>query len=157
MGVKTISELSAHGTDKKDTCSILNPGERFSYCNSGYTTLGYIVAKVSGKSYSEYLSDEFFKPLGMNNSGVYCNSKRPENEAIGYTFENGKMVNAPDWDMSWAAGAGAIYSTVVDLYTWNEAVFNGKVLSPISLKQAFTPVVLNDPIQPRSFPMAMAG
>jgi len=46
--------------------------------------------------------------------------------------------------MSRAGGAGAIYSTVKDLYTWNEAVFNGKVLSGESLKAAFTPVVLND-------------
>jgi hypothetical protein len=46
--------------------------------------------------------------------------------------------------MSWAGGAGAIYSTTKDLYTWNEAIFNGKVLSDESLKAAFTPLVLNN-------------
>ncbi len=42
--------------------------------------------------------------------------------------------------MSWAGGAGALYSTVEDLFRWNEGVFNGKVLTQASLKAAFTPV-----------------
>ncbi len=120
-----------------------NPGDKFSYCNSGYYILGYIVSKISGKPYGEYLSDEFFKPLGMKNSGVYNNAKRPENEAVGYRYENGKAFKANDWDMTWAGGAGAIYSTVEDLFIWNEAIFNGKVLNQNSMKMAFTPAKSN--------------
>ncbi len=50
--------------------------------------------------------------------------------------------------MDWAGGAGSLYSTVGDLYKWNEAVFNNKVLKPESLKAAFTPVLLNDGKEP---------
>jgi CubicO group peptidase (beta-lactamase class C family) len=47
-----------------------------------------------------------------------------------------------NWDMSWATGSGALYSTVEDLYRWNEGIFNGRVLAPASLKAAITPVKL---------------
>jgi CubicO group peptidase (beta-lactamase class C family) len=117
------------------------PGEKWHYDNSGYFLLGYIIAKVSGKSYEDYLRQEFFEPLGMSNTGVYHNDAPPEHEALGYAYEDGKFSRALNWDMSWAGGAGALYSTVEDLYKWNEAVFSGKVLSAASLKAAFTPVV----------------
>jgi hypothetical protein len=65
-------------------------------------------------------------------------------EAIGYKKENGEYLSDLNWDMSWAGGAGSLYSTCEDLYKWNEALFNGKVLSAESLKSAFTPVLLND-------------
>lgn len=121
-----------------------NPGDRYSYSNSGYFLLGYIVEKISGKSLAEYLNDTFFKPLGMNSTGIYDSNTILSNEAYGYSYENGKQIKAINWDMTWAGGAGAIYSTVKDLYTWNEAIFNGKVLSEQSLKAAFTPAELNN-------------
>jgi len=121
-----------------------NPGDRYLYNNSGFFILGYIVENISGKSFGEYLNETFFKPLGMNSTGVYSTTLLLDNEAYGYSIENGKILKALNWDMSWAGGAGAIYSTVKDLYTWNEAIFNGKVLKEESLKAAFTPVVLNN-------------
>lgn len=47
------------------------PGERFQYSNSGYTLLGYIIEIITEKSYDEVLQDKIFKPLNMNNSGLY--------------------------------------------------------------------------------------
>jgi CubicO group peptidase (beta-lactamase class C family) len=121
-----------------------NPGDRYQYNNSGYFLLGYIIEKVSGKTYAQYLQDAFFTPLQMKNTGIHSSTVKIENEAKGLTKENGQYKLSLDWDMSWAGGAGAMYSTVEDLYTWNEAVFNGKVLSKESLAAAFTPVLLND-------------
>ena len=121
-----------------------NPGERYLYNNSGFFILGYLVEKISGKSLNEYLTENFFKPLGMNNTGIYETNKLLSNEAYGYTVENDMVSKALNWDMSWAGGAGALYSTVKDLNTWNEAVFNGKVLSKKSQEAAFTPVELNN-------------
>lgn len=60
-------------------------------------------------------------------------------EALGYAFERGGFSQALDWDMSWAGGAGALYSTVGDLYRWNEAVFGGRVLKEATRRTAFTP------------------
>lgn len=121
-----------------------NPGEKWEYNNSGYFLLGIILEKVSGKGFGDYLYEEFFKPFGMNNTGIYVNEEPPENTAIGYTVEEGAYKPALDWNMSWAGGAGSMYSTVVDLYKWNEAVFNGKVLSEESITAAHTPVKLNN-------------
>ena len=121
-----------------------NPGDRYLYNNSGFFLLGYIVEKISGKSLGDFLDETFFKPLGMNNTGIYQTNRLLDQEAYGYSLENGKAIKALNWDMSWAGGAGAIYSTVKDLYTWNEAVFNGKVLSEESVKAAFAPAILNN-------------
>jgi CubicO group peptidase (beta-lactamase class C family) len=119
-----------------------NPGEKYSYCNSGYVLLGHIVEKVSGESYSEYLRKTFFKPLGMKNTGVYRAGMSSLGEAFGYSFTNGTMVRAVNWDMSKVSTAGELYSTTHDLFLWNEAIFNHRVLSEASLKTAFTIGVL---------------
>jgi CubicO group peptidase (beta-lactamase class C family) len=121
-----------------------DPGEKWLYNNSGYFLLGYIIQEVSGESYGDYLKNHFFDPLDMKDTGVHHWSLILEHEATGYSYQNGKFKKALDWDMSRAGGAGALYSTVGDLYRWNEAVFNGKVLGESSLEAAFTPVTLND-------------
>jgi CubicO group peptidase (beta-lactamase class C family) len=125
-----------------------DPGERYQYNNSGYYILGYIIEKVSGKEYGEFLKETFFDPLGMSSTGVHGPLLVLDNEATGYSLEGGTLKKAINWDMTNAGGAGALYSTVHDLYTWNEALFNGKVLSDESLKAAFTPVVLNNNKKP---------
>jgi CubicO group peptidase (beta-lactamase class C family) len=117
-----------------------DPGKKWLYNNSGFYLLGYLIEKVSGQSYGEFLRRNFFAPLGMTNTGVYQNSARPEPEALGYEYAGGKFTNALNWDMTWAGGAGALYSTVEDLYRWNEGLFQGKVISAASLQAASTPV-----------------
>ncbi len=117
-----------------------DPGAKWLYDNSGYVLLGYIVEKVSGKTYETFLRENFFQPLGMTNTGVYRSDLALTHEAIGYGYKDGKFDRAVNWDMSWAGGAGALYSTVEDLFRWNEGLFNGKVLSEASLKAALTPV-----------------
>jgi CubicO group peptidase (beta-lactamase class C family) len=121
-----------------------NPGERYQYNNSGFFLAGLIVEKVSGKTLGDFFKERFFDPLKMTNTGMHASTLKLTNEARGYTKENGVYKPAVNWDMSWAGGAGALYSTVEDLFLWNEAVFNGKVLSEKSLKAATTAGVLNN-------------
>ena len=118
------------------------PGAGWHYCNSGYFLLGEIVAKVSGKPLGDYFREQFFEPLGMRDTGIFHNDAPPPGAALGYSFADGKLTPALDWDMTWAGGAGALYSTVRDLHRWNEAIFTGQVLSESSLKAALTPVTL---------------
>jgi CubicO group peptidase (beta-lactamase class C family) len=134
---------------KTDTFDF-NPGDNYEYNNSGYFILGYIIEKITGKPYGEYLKEAFFDPLGMKNTGVHTSALILENEATGYAMNNGRFEKALNWDMSRAGGAGSLYSTVEDLYLWNEAVFNGKVLKDESLKAAFTPVTLNNGKKPNN-------
>lgn len=118
------------------------PGAGFLYNNSGYFLLGEIVAQVSGKSYAAFLREAFFEPLGMKDTGVFVNAAPPAGIALGYSVAAGKPSPAHDWDMSWAGGAGALYSTVRDLFRWSEALFGGKVVSPEAFIQMTTPVKL---------------
>jgi CubicO group peptidase (beta-lactamase class C family) len=127
------------------------PGAGFLYNNSAYFLCGEIVAKVSGKSYADYLKAAFFDPLGMKDTGVFVNASPPANMAKGYTVAEGKVTDALDWDMSWAGGAGALYSTVGDLYRWNEALFGGKVLKEPPFKEMITPVKLPEGVDGMSY------
>ncbi len=121
-----------------------DPGEKIKYNNSGYFLLGVVIEKITNKTFAEYLKETFFGPLGMNNSGIHdCNTVL-EKEATGYSIFGEKVQKALNWDMSHAGAAGAIYSTVEDLYLWSEALFNGKVISEKSIQKALTPAVLND-------------
>ena len=124
---------------KKDPYDF-DPGKQWRYSNSGYFLLGYIVEKVSGETYNDFLKKTFFDPLGMTNTGVHRGDLKLEHEARGYQYKEGEFRDALNWDMSRAGGAGALYSTVEDLFRWNEGIFNGKGLSEASLKAAFTPV-----------------
>jgi len=114
------------------------PGEQFSYSNTNYVLLGQIVEKVSGMSYGDYLQKQFFGPLGLHDTGVWQNATPPDHGAKGYSFDGKQVVPALDWDMSWAGGAGELYSTVGDLWRWTEALHGGRVLSPTSLQEMTT-------------------
>ena len=125
-----------------------NPGEKMLYNNSGYFLLGYIISKVSGKSYDAYLKETFFDPLKMENTGVHYSGIKLSNEAKGHEKVTGKYTQALDWDMSWAGGAGAMYSTVDDLAKWNQALYEGKVIDKKSLDAALTPATLKGGDEP---------
>jgi CubicO group peptidase (beta-lactamase class C family) len=121
-----------------------NPGAKWSYSNSNYIILGDIVEKVSGQNYGDFLKQTFFNPLGMTATGVYHNDKPPADTAMSYSYKNGRYEKAEDNDTSWAGGAGSLYSTVEDLYRWNEGVFGHNVLNSESLAAAFKPAVTEE-------------
>jgi CubicO group peptidase (beta-lactamase class C family) len=126
-----------------------DPGQKWNYSNSGYVLLAFIFEKVSGEKYEDYMRETFFEPLGMTNTGVCNSSDILDHEACGYTYQAGQVKKALYWDMSNGYGGGNLYSTVGDLYRWNEALFNGKALNQASLEAAFTPVHVSDDNTPR--------
>ncbi|MGH9469167.1 MAG: serine hydrolase [Terriglobia bacterium] len=117
------------------------PGAKFSYSNSGYEVLGYIIERVSGKSYAEFLEKNVFAPLGMKSSGYDSSHPSPKSHAQGYAYSPNGYVPAPYLDMSVPFSAGALYSTVLDLYKWDRALRAGKLLSGKSLDEMFAPQV----------------
>ena len=93
------------------------PGEKWSYCNTGYWCLAQIVEKVSGKSIGEFARKNIFKPLGMKSTAYVTKPKNNvDHKAIGYEMENG-VYKATDPDQK-AVGGGGIYSTLGDLQKW---------------------------------------
>ncbi|MCH6256506.1 serine hydrolase [Puniceicoccaceae bacterium K14] len=120
------------------------PGVDWAYNNSGYFLIGYVIEKASGMPLGEFWKAALFEPLGMDDTGVYINGQVYENEALGYSLEDGNTTRALNWDMSHAGAAGNLYSTVYDLYLWNEALFGGKLLSESSFSDMIEPCVLSD-------------
>jgi len=129
--VKTFSSLPLEFT----------PGEKFNYSNSGYFLLGYIVEKISGKTYEQYLQEVIFTPLKMVNSGYDHSDVILKNRAAGYEKQGKKITNAAYLDMSIPYAAGSLYSTVDDLYLWDQALYTNKLLSQKSIESLFKPYI----------------
>lgn len=125
--VKTFSSLPLEFT----------PGEKFNYSNSGYFLLGYIIEKISGKTYEQYLQEIIFTPLKMVNSGYDHSDVIIKNRAAGYEKKGKKISNSPYLDMSIPYAAGSLYSTVEDLYLWDQALYTNKLLSSKSMESLF--------------------
>jgi D-alanyl-D-alanine carboxypeptidase len=115
------------------------PGEKWNYSGNGYFMLGLIVEKVSNMPLASYLHKKIFNPLGMKNSGLYDNHTEYPNSAIGYGIKEGKPVKEINVNMTTWNGAAALYTTVNDLFIWNEALHTGKILNNASYKAATTP------------------
>jgi len=133
----SLEELIARFKDKPLD---FQPGEKFSYSNSGYILLSYIVEKTGGKRIEELLREMILDPLGMKNTGCDHNADILPHRARGYAVAGpGKVVNAPYIDMSIPSGAGAMYSTVGDLLIWDRALYTDRLISKSSREKMFTP------------------
>lgn len=115
------------------------PGAKWSYSNSGYVLLGYLIERVSGETYQKFLQDNIFTPLDMKDSGYDSNSAIIMHRASGYTPSPHGIENAGFINMTIPFSAGGIYSTTGDLLKWERGLFGGKLLKPESLKEMTTP------------------
>lgn len=127
----------------KDKPLEFKPGEKWNYSNSGYFMLGHIIEKVSGESYESFLQKNIFDPLKLKDSGYDHHETILKNRATGYSFRKEGVINSLYLDMSQPYAAGSLYSTVEDLFAWNEALFSDKLLSARS-REAMTTVVRNN-------------
>ncbi len=137
----TPTELIDYFKDEKMDFA---PGERFRYNNSGYILLGYIIEKVSKKTYAEYIDESFFQPLNMSHSFYGNHSDIISNRVAGYAAEKDHYQNAEVLSMTQPYAAGSLLSNVDDLLTWYEAVMNDQVINKESLAKALSPYKLNN-------------
>jgi hypothetical protein len=115
------------------------PGEKWSYSNSGYVLLGYLIEKISGETYEKFVQENIFTPLGMKDSGYDSNSAIIERRAAGYAPGSNGPANAGYINMTVPFSAGSLYSTTEDLLRWEKGLFGGKLLSAASLAKMTTP------------------
>jgi len=108
-----------------------SPGARWSYSNSGYILLGAVIERASGQGYAEFLNQNIFAPLGMRDTGYDVNDPPISTHATGYLSHG---VKAAYFDMSEVYAAGALYSTVGDLYLWDRALLSGELIDAASLR-----------------------
>jgi CubicO group peptidase (beta-lactamase class C family) len=118
------------------------PGMQYSYSYTGYYLLGAVIEKVSGDSYETFIQRNILQPLGMTETGYDRLSTIVKNRASGYSIDqNGDIVNTPYWDVSQRYAAGGLYSTVGDLYKWDQALYTDRLVSKETLATIFTSMV----------------
>jgi len=96
------------------------PGERYQYSNLGYGLLGYVISRVSGKSYAEFMREQVFVPLGMDHTSVHIGHGLEDGQAVNYSAD-GMVIPSYNSD---SPGASAIISSAHDLIRF--AIFHLK-------------------------------
>lgn len=120
------------------------PGEQWEYSNTGYMVLSSIVEKISNQHFRDYLKENIFDPLGMNNTTLYSyqegNDLNMPDRVFGYKkSEDNESYELNDYHVvNDVRGDGGIYSTLNDLYIWNMALVNYKILPKKYLDEAWT-------------------
>ncbi|MBD3402640.1 serine hydrolase [candidate division GN15 bacterium] len=115
------------------------PGAEWKYSNSGYFLLGLIIEKASGMSYDEYLEEHILGPAGMEQTGLAVTEEIVDGMVQGYAVHEDELANAVVIHMSLPFAAGALYSTVADLYRWDRALYGEEILTEASKEKMFTP------------------
>ena len=122
-----------------DSSLVFEPGSSYYYSSWGYFTLGYIMEKVTGKSYSQLMKEDIFDKTDMQSSGSYYHTQIVPERATGYDYALGGYTSADFRDQSNTMGTGDIYSTVEDLFKLHLAISNNTLLDSNLTKQMFTP------------------
>lgn len=105
------------------------PGERMAYCNPNYAILGYIIQKLTGQTYEQYITTTMLAPLGMTNSNFNLGSKTPQ-DVKEYSFEGGSVRQAKSVTLL-SGAAGALWSNANDMVKWVQFFLrNGAPLFP---------------------------
>jgi CubicO group peptidase (beta-lactamase class C family) len=121
------------------------PGEKWSYSNLAYVTLGILIHKVSGQFYGDFLRDRVFTPLQMTTARIISEEDIVTNRAAGYRIVKNELKN-----QNWVSPSlnttadGALYLTVYDMIKWDAALDTEKLIKKSSLEQMWTPVKLNN-------------
>lgn len=108
------------------------PGTQFKYQDLTFNVAGRIIETVSGQSYAGFLKQNIFEPLGMSNSGV--DDMKQTDLAKGYSNAETDIALQPIYMFA----EGSIYSTVEDMYRWDQALYTDKLLPQSALKAMFT-------------------
>jgi D-alanyl-D-alanine carboxypeptidase len=157
-GIKSFTSLPSYRRDVhqpttheqiidrfKDEPFDFAPGEKFSYCNSGYYLLGVIVEKASGQTYQEFLKERVLGVLELKDTFYDRHGLIIPNRAAGYAKSWGPGVRNADYvNMGQPFAAGALASTVGDLIRWQRGLVNQKLLKPASWQAMTTRGKLND-------------
>lgn len=134
---------------------LFNPGEKYTYSNTGYLLLASIAEKASGKNFIEICRKWIFQPLKMKSTNIRTpeEKKATRNFALGHIYikERDQYIRADSFPSSdytiWLGnrkGPGRVSSTAADLLKWDKALYTEKLVKQSTLADAFAPMKLND-------------
>ena len=125
---------------------LFRPGEGWRYSSTGFILMGYLLERVTGLAFAELIQRFVLAPLSMTQTGLDLPRKINPGRAYGHAFENGQLVNADNDKLSaFEEAPGELYSTVLDLKKWCDAMFDCPLVSPQTLQLMFTPYGQVDP------------
>lgn len=123
---------------QKDLTS--QPGTTWNYSNCGYILLGLILEQVSHQKFPALLQQRLLDPIGMKNTGLLLKNFSEMQGAVGYKRHVGaRYTRGPYLDLSHIFSAGAMYSTVEDLFLWNHALTSSPAIPTALREQIFRP------------------
>jgi N-acyl-D-amino-acid deacylase len=130
----------------KKPALVFQPGEQWQYCNINYTTLASVLEKVSGTTSDKFFQQYIAGPLKLSNTYIYhLNMKSyPPSRVFGLRFEGGKPVLNDLLRFDGIVGDGNVYSTIEDLYKWDQALYTEKLVKKATFAEAITPGKLNN-------------
>lgn len=125
---------------------VFNPGERWEYCNTNYTTLASVIESVAGMPTEEFLKRFITTPLKMNDTYIYHLKLKsyPPSRVFGLKREGGKMLPDDLIRFDGIVGDGNVYASASDLLKWDQALYTEKLVKKATLQEAFTPGKLNN-------------
>jgi CubicO group peptidase (beta-lactamase class C family) len=142
---KQINDAEVLRLLEKESYGQFAPGTKWQYSNSGYVVLGLIVAKLSGKSFGEFLQERMFTPLKMNHTLVFEKGKNQvTNRAYGHAKKENVFFETDQSSTSATQGDGGIYSNLEDLSKWDDALRNHTLLS----ENDFLPAIASAQLPP---------
>jgi CubicO group peptidase (beta-lactamase class C family) len=116
------------------------PNKRFLYNNSNFMVLGSIIEKVSGIPYAQFMKENVFKPAGMEHTAVYSKAVYPKIpvDVVGHDRGQWRYSVAQNF-LDGPVGDKGIYSTVGDLYLFDRALREGRLLKQSTMDSAYVP------------------
>lgn len=119
------------------------PRANWKYSNSGFVIAGKIIEQVTGESWDQYIKRNFLDPMQMTNTGYDAFFNKVSDVSAHMADKNGDLVVDDSFNLSWALSAGALYSTVDDLFKWTAIYSDSDLLSEKSKTDMQTPFQKN--------------
>ncbi|MDA0706613.1 MAG: serine hydrolase [Proteobacteria bacterium] len=123
---------------------IFDAGSDFSYSNTGYALLGFLIEKVTGQFYGDLLRDRLFRPLGMPSAVVVSESDIVPGRVAGYELVNDELKNEEWYTPTNNTADGALYLSLLDYHAWDRALRERAILRDASWDEIYSAVRLND-------------
>ena len=115
--------------------SVFKPGKKYSYSNTNYMLLGYIIERITGESYQSVLQTNIIDKLNLKNTHLGSAIDTDKNQARSFYYSKSDWQIKKQRHMSTVTAAGAIISSPQDLNIFNNALMSGKLVSKTTLNQ----------------------
>jgi CubicO group peptidase (beta-lactamase class C family) len=124
---------------------VFAPGSRYEYSNPGYDMLAEVAEAASGQKFAAFMHARIFEPLQMKHSLIYDTTKpHVEHRALGYDPDGKGFKLNDEHPLNGIVGSGGVFTTLGDMYLWDQALYGERLVHRATLDEAFTGAVLNN-------------